>query len=93
MTGKGAVYVQGHSRWLDNPHCFDQWCPPAVNRMGGGAVDSVTGMADPWYPTNGMPQQSGGFQVLPTAAGVWFVSDGKFFGGKYRRGIRFAPLL
>ena len=92
VTG-AAVYVQGHSRWLDNPNCFDQFCSPAVNRMGGGAVNPTTGLAMSWAPTNGMPQQSGGFQILPTATGVWFVSDGKFFGGKYRRGIRFAPLL
>lgn len=85
-----AVYVQGHSRWLDNPDAFDAPGPGAVDRLGGGAVDPVTGMALPWNPV--MPQQAGGFQILPTPTGVWFATDGVRFGGKYRRGIRFAPL-
>ena len=89
VTG-AAVYVQGHSRWLDNPFGQDSNPPPAVDRLGGGAIHPVTGMALPWNP--GMPQQSGGYQILPTATGVWFATDGTFFGGKYRRGIRFAPL-
>ena len=92
VTG-AAVYVQGHSRWLDNPFGRD-FAGPACrgDRLGGGAVNPVTGLALPWDPTDGMPQQSGGYQILPTATGVWFVTDGSRFGGKYRRGIRFAPL-
>lgn len=89
VTG-AAVYVQGHSRWLDNPFGRDFAGPGAVERPGGGAIDPVTGMALPWNPV--MPQQAGGFQILPTATGVWFATDGVRFGGKYRRGIRFAPL-
>ena len=89
VTG-AAVYVQGHSRWLDNPFGVDQKVGTAVDRLGGGAVDPVTGMALPWNPV--MPQQAGGFQILPTATGVWFATDGTRFGGKYRPGIRFAPL-
>ncbi len=89
VTG-AAVYVQGHSRWLDNPFGRDFAGPGAVSRPGGGAIDPVTGLALPWNPV--MPQQAGGFQILPTATGVWFATDGIRFGGKYRRGIRFAPL-
>ena len=89
VTG-AAVYVQGHSRWLDNPLGQDSEGPGAVDRLGGGAVDPVTGKALAWDPV--MPQQSGGYQVLPTATGVWFVTDGTRFGGEYHRGIRFAPL-
>lgn len=85
-----AVYVQGHSRWLDNPYGRDSKGPGAVDRLGGGAVDPTTGRALPWNPV--MPQQSGGYQILPTAAGVWFVTDGIRFGGRYQRGIRFAAL-
>lgn len=85
-----AVYVQGHSRWLDNPYGRDYAGPGAVERKGGGAVDAVTGLALPWNPV--MPQQAGGQQVLPTADGVWFVTDGVRFGGRYHRGIRFAAL-
>ena len=89
VTG-AAVYVQGHSRWLDNPFGQDSKGPGAVDRLGGGAVDPVSGLALPWNPV--MPQQSGGYQILPTATGVWFATDGRRFGGKYHRGIRFAPL-
>ena len=85
-----AVYVQGHSRWLDNPFGQDSKGPGAVDRLGGGAVDPVTGLALAWNPV--MPQQSGGYQILPTAAGVWFATDGARFGGEYHPGIRFAPL-
>ncbi|QZY29810.1 hypothetical protein [Nocardioides coralli] len=85
-----AVYVQGHSRWLDNPDAFDRPGPGSVERPGGGAVDPVTGLALSWNPV--MPQQSGGYQILPTAEGVWFVTDGVRFGGRYHRGIRFAAL-
>jgi hypothetical protein len=89
VTGS-AVYVQGHSRWLDNPFGRDYAGPGAVERLGGGAVDPVTGMALSWNPV--MPQQSGGYQILPVEDGVWFVTDGTRFGGRYHRGIRFAPL-
>ena len=85
-----AAYVQGHSRWLDNPFGKDTKVAPAVDRLGGGAVDPVTGLALPWNPV--MPQQSGGYQILPTATGVWFATDGSRFGGEYHRGIRFTPL-
>jgi hypothetical protein len=85
-----AVYVQGHSRWLDNPFGRDYAGPGAVERLGGGAVDPDSGLALPWNPE--MPQQAGGHQILPTADGVWFVTDGIRFGGRYHRGIRFAAL-
>jgi hypothetical protein len=102
-----AVYVQGHSRWLDNPvvtngvtnpkngnpgpgqYPFDRCGTGCVSQPGGGAVDPNTGVAI-WNPV--MPQQSGGYQILPTATGVWFATDGERFGHEYRRGIRFAPL-
>ncbi len=102
VTGS-AVYVQGHSRWLDDPYGRDSKVDQAVDRMGGGAIDpngvgtarfgdfnAKPGKALPWNPN--MPQSSGGYQILPTAAGVWFVTDGIRFGGERHRGIRFAPL-
>ena len=85
-----AVYVQGHSRWLDNPYGQDSKGPGAVDRNGGGAVDPVTGRALDWNPN--MPQQSGGYQITTTDKGVWFATDGTRFGGRYQRGIRFAAL-
>lgn len=103
VTG-AAIYVQGHSRWLDNPVMTDGVTNPknsapfgmdfpgsgSVARPGGGAVDPTTGVALDWNPE--MPQQSGGYKILPTATGVWFATDGERFGHEYRRGIRFAPL-
>jgi len=103
-----AVYVQGHSRWLDNPvvtngvtnpkngnpqpgsYPFDRCGTGCVDRLGGGAVDPNTGVALTWNPV--MPQQSGGYKILPTANGVWFATDGQRFGHEFRYGIRFAPL-
>jgi hypothetical protein len=89
VTG-AAIYVQGHSRWLNNPYGQDFKGPGGLDRMGGGAINPTTGLALDWNPN--MPQQSGGFQIVPTATGVWFATDGTYFGGKYHRGIRFAPL-
>jgi Domain of unknown function (DUF5122) beta-propeller len=85
-----AVYVQGHSRWLDNPYGRDSAGPGAVERPGGGAIDPVTGKALPWNPE--MPQRKGGYQILPVDGGVWFVTDGIRFNQRYRYGIRFVPL-
>ena len=89
VTG-AAVYVQGHSRWLDNPYGRDSAGPGAVERKGGGAVDPVTGKALPWNPA--MPQKKGGYQMLATESGLWFVTDGMRFKKRYRYGIRFVPL-
>ena len=89
VTG-AAVYVQGHSRWLNNPFGRDNPGPGAVDRLGGGAIHPTSGLALDWNPR--MPQQSGGYQIVPTATGVWFATDATYFGGRYRRGLRFAPL-
>jgi hypothetical protein len=55
-----------------------------------GDLNAVPGKSLDWNP--GMPQQSGGYQILPTSDGVWFATDGTRFGGEYHAGIRFAPL-
>ena len=89
VTG-AAVYVQGHSRWLDNPYGNDFAGPGAVVRWGGGAIDPVTGMANDWDPI--MKHATGGYEFLSTEAGLWTISEGKRFAGKYHRGIVFTPL-
>ena len=103
VTG-AAVYTQGHNRWLENPYGRDFAADGHKDRfLGGGAIspdaggyarlddlDAKPSSALDWNPI--MPQQAGGYQILPTAAGVWFVTDGRRFGGEYHRGIRFAPL-
>jgi hypothetical protein len=89
ITG-AAVYVQGHSRWLDNPYGIDSAGPGAVERLGGGAIDPATGEALSWNPV--MPNQVGGYAFLATRDGLWIGRDGKRIGGEYHRGIAFMPL-
>jgi hypothetical protein len=89
VTG-AAVYVQGHSRWLDNPFGQDSAGLGAVERLGGGAIDPVTGMAMSWNPE--MPNQVGGYAFLATHDGLWIGRDGKRIGDEYHRGIAFMPL-
>jgi hypothetical protein len=89
VTGS-AVYVQGHSRWLDNPFGSDYAGPGAVERLGGGAINPVTGKALSWNPV--MPNQVGGYAFLATHDGLWIGRDGKRIGGEYHRGIAFMPL-
>jgi hypothetical protein len=106
VTNK-AVYVQGHSRWLDNPVVTNGVTNPKngnpqpgsypFDRCGTGCVSQPGGGAVD--PATGlaiwnpvMPQESGGYKILTTADGVWFATDGQRFGHEYRRGIRFAPL-
>jgi hypothetical protein len=89
VTG-AAVYVQGHSRWLDNPDGIDSEGPGAVDRPGGGAINPKTGKALPWNPV--MPNRIGGYAFLATRDGLWIGRDGKRIGGEYHRGIAFLPL-
>ncbi len=91
VTATGAaVYVQGHFRWLDNPFGSDFAGPGAVERKGIGALDPDTGVALSWNPSE--PAAQGGQELWPTPAGLWAMSDSLRFGGKYHRGIAFAPL-
>jgi hypothetical protein len=89
ITG-AAVYVQGHSRWLDNPFGVDSAGLGAVERLGGGAINPRTGKALAWNPV--MPNQVGGYAFLATHGGLWIGRDGKRIGGEYHRGIAFMPL-
>ncbi len=86
-----AVYVQGHNRWLDNPQGDGKTKGPgAVDRLGIGAIDPVTGKALAWNP--GKPARQGGQDFLATKDGLWVPSDSKRFNGEYHRGIAFVPL-
>jgi Domain of unknown function (DUF5122) beta-propeller len=89
VTG-AAVYVQGHSRWLNNPYGADSAGPGAVDRRGGGAINPRTGAALRWNPV--MPNQVGGYAFLATRHGLWIGRDGRRIGGEYHRGIAFMPL-
>lgn len=89
VTG-GAVYVQGHQRWLDNPYGVGEPGPGAVDRPGIGAIDPSSGKALPWNP--GKSRGVGGKDMLPTHSGLWVGSDGTHFAGEYRARIAFCPL-
>lgn len=89
VTG-AAVYVQGHFRWLDNPNGKDSEGPGAVDRLGIGAIDPVTGKALEWAPPK--PAAQGGQDFLATSEGLWVMSDSRRFDNEYHRGIAFAPL-
>jgi hypothetical protein len=86
-----AVYTQGHFQWLDNRCGFaSRPCGDAVNRLGIGAIDPITGRALPWAPEK--RAQIGGRALVATSAGLWVGSDSIGFNGEPRRGIAFAPL-
>lgn len=89
ITG-AAVYVQGHSRWLNNPQGRDTAGPGATDALGGGAVDPTTGLAMAWAPAH--PCSDGGRVIVSTDDGVWFGSDSRYFGNEPRMGIAFTPL-
>jgi hypothetical protein len=89
ITG-AAVYVQGHSRWLDNPNGRDNAGPGAVVRPGGGSINPDTGKANDWDPKQ--YNAAGGYNYLATDAGLWIARDGKYFDGEYHLGIVFCPL-
>lgn len=85
-----AVYVQGHSRWLNNPYGRDYAGAGAVSRPGGGAIHPQTGKALAWNPD--MPATRGGYGLYADQYGVWFATDGIRWGGQHRYGIRLARL-
>lgn len=90
VTG-ASVYVQGHFQWLDNTDGFaSQPGPGAVRRVGVGAIDPDTGLAQDWDPNK--PAAMGGKELLATPEGLWIVSDSLRFNGSWRRGIAFTEL-
>ncbi len=66
-----AVFVSGHFRWLDNPAGKDTKGPGAVDRLGIGAIDPVTGKATAWNPSKSVEGGMGGFDLHFTARGLW----------------------
>jgi hypothetical protein len=89
ITGT-AVYVAGHSRWLNNPYGRDSAGQGAVDAQGGGSVDPVTGLAMSWRPPH--PCADGGRSIVATSDGIWWGDDSKYFNHEPRTGIQFTPL-
>ena len=88
ITG-AAVYVGGHPRWLDNPYGNNTKGPGAVDRVGIGAIDPVSGKANSWNPGKTRGHGVEAFYATPT--GLWIGSDGQFFAGENHAGIAFCP--
>jgi hypothetical protein len=84
-----AVYVQGHSRWLDNPLGRDTCGSGCVSRRGIGAIGPTTGRALAWDPTKGL--RVGGKDLLLTRAGLWVASDTTTIGGETHERLAFMP--
>lgn len=66
-----AIFVGGHFRWLDNPFGRDTKGPGAVDRLGLGAIDPVTGKALSWKPQKSIEQGKGAYDLYFTSAGLW----------------------
>ncbi|WP_235737785.1 hypothetical protein [Nocardioides alcanivorans] len=49
-VARGAVYVGGHFRWLNNPYGANRPAPGAVPRSGIAALDPFNGLPLPWDP-------------------------------------------
>ena len=79
-----AVYVGGHSRWLNNPKSdgSNQTASPgpgSVSREGIAALDPVSGLPLPWNP--GRDRGEGAWAIASTPDGLWVGSDTDKIGG------------
>lgn len=75
-----AVFVSGHFRWLDNPSGRDFKGPGAVDRLGIGAIDPLTGKALSWNPSKSVEGGKGGFDLYFTSRGLWVGQFEKYLG-------------
>src|SRR5688572_16526316 len=103
VTG-AAVYVGGHSRWLNNPKSdgSNQTAtagPGSVTREGIAALDPASGLPLPWNP--GRERGEGAWAIASTPDGLWVGSDTDKIGGwtapgcegcEYHQKLAFFPL-
>ncbi|WP_185446523.1 hypothetical protein [Kribbella qitaiheensis] len=87
---RAAVYVQGHQRWLNNPHGDNFPGDGAVDRPGIGALNPSTGNAYSWNPTK--ERGVGGYDLLLSPGGLWVGSDTTHIGGEVHERLAFLPL-
>jgi hypothetical protein len=87
---RAAVYVQGHQRWLNNPHGKDSAGAGAVSRPGIGALNPWSGLAYSWNPTK--DRGIGGYDLLLTPGGLYVGSDTTHIGGEVHERLAFLPL-
>jgi len=75
-----AVIASGHFRWLDNPLGRDTKGAGAVDRLGIGAVDPVTGKATSWNPGKSVEEGLGGYDLYFTSRGLWVAHFERYLG-------------
>jgi hypothetical protein len=68
-------------RWANNPQGADRAGPGALPRQGIAALDPVTGKALTWNP--GRDRGLRAFRVVPTADGLYVLSDSQKFAGEF----------
>ena len=73
LVEPGVVYVDGHNRWLNNPHGCDLAGAGAVSRPGIGAVDPTTGRALSWNPTRSRGRGADFLELI--GSGLLVLSD------------------
>ena len=83
VTGS-AVYVGGHSRWLNNPrsdgtNVSARPGPGSLPREGIAALDPASGLPLPWNP--GRVRGEGAWALVSTPDGLWVGSDTDKIGG------------
>lgn len=88
-VSNGAVYVQGHQRWLNNPYGRNSAGPGAVARPGIGAIHPDTGRALAWNPTK--TRGVGGRELLLTGQGLWVGSDTNKIGREVHEKLALLP--
>ncbi|HEU4426114.1 MAG TPA: malectin domain-containing carbohydrate-binding protein [Pilimelia sp.] len=88
-----AVYVGGHTRWLNNSDGADSAAAGAVGRASIAALDPVNGLPLAWNPGR-HPRGYGVAELYLTPDGLWLGHDQLWIGNfQYRRErIAFFPL-
>lgn len=89
ITGP-AVYVAGHQRWMDNPYGVDSAGPGALTRTGIAALDPATGRSLTWNP--GRERGLRAFRIVPTAEGLYVLSDSQKMAGEYHPRLSYLPV-
>jgi hypothetical protein len=79
-----AIYVGGHSRWLNNPrsdgtNVSARPGPGSLPREGIAALDPASGLPLPWNP--GRVRGEGAWALASTPEGLWVGSDTDKIGG------------